>query len=72
VTLKDKNNERMQLLETFCTARLIAARLRANHLGELCRMHHDSRVMVTLGGLRCDDETRRFLDKPEFDISWKS
>jgi len=26
-------------------------------------LHHDERVMATLGGIRTDDETRRFLDE---------
>lgn len=51
----------MPLLETFRTDRLIAERLRAEDLDALFCMHHDARVMVTLGGLRSDDETRRFL-----------
>jgi [ribosomal protein S5]-alanine N-acetyltransferase len=52
---------RQPMVETFRTARLIAERLRAGDLHELCRMHRDPRVMATLGGIRSDDETRRFL-----------
>jgi RimJ/RimL family protein N-acetyltransferase len=55
-------------LETFCTDRLIAERLRADHFDELRRMHRDPRVMATLapasapnGGVLSDEETRRFL-----------
>jgi ribosomal-protein-alanine N-acetyltransferase len=51
----------MQPLETFRTDRLTAERLQAAHLDELCRMHQDARVMATLGGLRSDEQTRRFL-----------
>jgi RimJ/RimL family protein N-acetyltransferase len=51
----------MPLLATFRTDRLIAERLRAGDLDDLCRMHRDPRVMATLGGIRSADETRRFL-----------
>lgn len=30
-------------------------------LAELCLMHSDPRVMATLGGIRSDDETRKYL-----------
>ena len=50
---------RFPALDAFQTARLIAERPRDEHLGELCRMHRDPRVMATLGGLRDDDETRQ-------------
>ena len=30
---------------------------------ELCLLHHDARVMETLGGVRSDAETRRFLEE---------
>jgi ribosomal-protein-alanine N-acetyltransferase len=43
------------------TSRLTAERLRWHHVGELCRMHRDARVMATLGGTRSDAETRAFL-----------
>jgi RimJ/RimL family protein N-acetyltransferase len=49
------------MIATFQTPRLTAERLQAHHLGELCRMHGDPAVMATLGGLRPEDETRRFL-----------
>lgn len=43
------------------TSRLTAERLHDDHLGDLCRMHRDVRVMATLGGTRSDAETRIFL-----------
>lgn len=51
----------MALTETFRTDRLLAERLREEHLGEIRRMHQDPRVMATLGGLRSDEETARYL-----------
>ncbi len=48
-------------IETFRTDRLHAERLREEHAGEIRRMHLDPRVMATLGGLRSDDETSRYL-----------
>ena len=51
----------MALTETFRTDRLLAERLREEHLGEIRRMHHDPRVMATLGGLRSDEQTARYL-----------
>lgn len=47
--------------ETFRTDRLVAERMRAEHLEELCRMHQDAKVMATLGGLRSDERTRQEL-----------
>lgn len=52
----------MPPVETFRTARLLASRLRAGDLDELSLMHRDPRVMATLGGLRSDEESRRFLE----------
>jgi ribosomal-protein-alanine N-acetyltransferase len=49
------------MIETFRTNRLSAERLRADHLGDLRRMHRDPRVMATLGGLRSEDQTCQFL-----------
>ena len=49
----------MALTETFRTERLLAERPREEHLGEIRRMHHDPRVMATLGGLRSDEQTAR-------------
>lgn len=51
----------MQLIETFTTHRLFAERLQFQHLNELYRMHQDSQVMATLGGVRSDEETRLFI-----------
>jgi ribosomal-protein-alanine N-acetyltransferase len=48
-------------IETFRTRRLVAERLEPRHLEALCSMHRDARVMATLGGVRADDETHRFL-----------
>lgn len=41
--------------------RLIAEPIGPRHLPELCRMHHDPRVMATLGGLRSDEVSAAFL-----------
>ena len=49
--------------ESFRTDRLVAERLRAEDLGDLRNMHGDPRVMATLGGVRSDSQTRRFLDQ---------
>jgi RimJ/RimL family protein N-acetyltransferase len=51
----------VQTVATFRTERLIAERLSADHLGELHRMNQDPRVMATLGGVRPDEETERYL-----------
>jgi [ribosomal protein S5]-alanine N-acetyltransferase len=51
----------MQLIETFSTNRLVAERLRFQHLNELCRMHQNKQVMATLGGVRSDEETKLFI-----------
>jgi [ribosomal protein S5]-alanine N-acetyltransferase len=51
----------MESIHTFCTDRLLAERLRLEGLDELRRMHHDPRVMATLGGVRSDDQTQQFL-----------
>jgi RimJ/RimL family protein N-acetyltransferase len=51
----------MDTLNTFPTDRLLATRLLPGDLGELCRMHQDPQVMTPLGGLRSDEETRRWL-----------
>lgn len=48
-------------VDSFRTHRLSAARLRPADLAELCRLHRDTVVMATLGGVRSDEETRRFL-----------
>ena len=51
----------MQIVETFRTERLAAERLSPDHLGDLLRMNRDPRVMATLGGVRPDEETERYL-----------
>ncbi|MFN6570277.1 GNAT family N-acetyltransferase [Dendronalium sp. ChiSLP03b] len=51
----------MQLIETFATHRLLAERLRFQHLHELYRMHRDSQVMATLGGIRSEEATRLLI-----------
>ena len=59
----------MQSISTFCTDRLVAKRLCVEDLNELYQMHHDPRVMATLGGLRSDDQTQQFLIKREADVT---
>jgi RimJ/RimL family protein N-acetyltransferase len=58
---QNPSSELRPMIGTFRTNRLIAERLRADHLADLLRMHRDPRVMATLGGLRSEDQTRRFL-----------
>lgn len=48
-------------IEKFSTDRLIADRLCVEDLGELCRMHQDPIVMITLNGIRSDEQTQQFL-----------
>jgi [ribosomal protein S5]-alanine N-acetyltransferase len=48
-------------VDAFRTDRLLAERLREEHLGEIRRMHLDPSVMATLGGLRSDEETANYL-----------
>jgi len=53
-------------IATFITERLIADRLIAGDLAELCRLHQDRDVMATLsadGGVIADDETWRMLQR---------
>jgi ribosomal-protein-alanine N-acetyltransferase len=50
------------LIDAFDTERLSAERLREADFPLLCRMHRDPRVMVTLGGVRADSVTRKYLD----------
>ena len=50
-----------QPVETFEADRLLAERLREERLPEIQRMHRDPRVMATLGGLRSDEESARYL-----------
>ena len=53
----------MPSVETFPTDRLIASRFQPDDFDELCRLHRDPKVMATLGGVRSDNVTRRFLDE---------
>ena len=48
-------------VESFPTDRLIARRFHLDDFETLRQMHHDPRVMATLGGVRSDQETRKFL-----------
>jgi [ribosomal protein S5]-alanine N-acetyltransferase len=48
-------------VETFRTDRLLAERLSEGDMADIRRMHRDPRVMATLGGLRSDEETARYL-----------
>src|SRR4051812_33469657 len=56
-------------LDALETARLTAERIRSSHYPELCRMHRDSQVMETLGGLRTDEQTR--LDLQRNLVQWE-
>ncbi len=51
----------LRSVDAFRTDRLVAERLREEHSAEIRRMHHDRKVIATLGGLRSDDETIRSL-----------
>lgn len=51
----------METINSFRTDRLVATRLSATDLDELCRMHRDTRVMATLGGTRSEERTKQFL-----------
>lgn len=48
-------------LDSFTTARLRATCFRPTDLAILCELHHDPRVMATLGGVRSDEQTAQFL-----------
>jgi RimJ/RimL family protein N-acetyltransferase len=48
-------------VQTFATARLTARPIQADDFDVLSVLHHDIRVMATLGGIRDDDTTREFL-----------
>ena len=56
----------MEFIQGFESARLSAERLRPEHIGDLCRMHRDPEVMATLGGVRSDDDSQKFLDRGLF------
>ena len=44
------------------TDRLVGRPIRPDDFAVLSVLHHDPRVMATLGGIRSDDETRAFLE----------
>jgi ribosomal-protein-alanine N-acetyltransferase len=48
-------------VDAFRTDRLLAVRLREEHIGEIQRIHLDPNVMATLGGLRSDEESAHYL-----------
>ena len=51
----------MKSLENFSTRRLVAHHLDDEDFDELSLMHSDPAVMATLGGVRTDEETCRFM-----------
>lgn len=51
----------MKSLKNFGTHRLAARYLGDEDFTELCLMHSNPSVMATLGGVRSDDETIRFM-----------
>ncbi len=51
----------MTAADRFETARLRAERLGPADLAALYQMHRDPLVMATLGGVRSDEETRKYL-----------
>ncbi|MHB1423259.1 MAG: GNAT family N-acetyltransferase [Gemmataceae bacterium] len=53
----------MKQLDIPQTPRLILTRMTAADLDDLTRMHLDSRVMATLGGIRAPEQTRDWLDR---------
>src|SRR5262245_10860701 len=48
-------------LDTVGTERLLGERLRPGHVDELYALHRDPVAMATLGGVRSDEETQRWL-----------
>lgn len=52
----------MSFPESFLTPRLTAERLREHHFPDLLRMHSDPGQMATLGGLKDEVETRKYLE----------
>jgi [ribosomal protein S5]-alanine N-acetyltransferase len=51
----------MTTLDRVGTGRLLGERLRPHHLEEMRTLHRDPVAMATLGGLRDDEDTRRWL-----------
>ena len=54
---------RMTLFDRFTTERLLADRLREGHFDNLLRMDRDPRIMRTLGGVRTEEESRKYLQR---------
>ncbi len=50
------------LIETFATQRLIAEKLRHDHLPDLTALHLDPEVSLYLGGVRSPEASRAYLD----------
>ncbi|HEY7428693.1 MAG TPA: GNAT family N-acetyltransferase [Gemmataceae bacterium] len=53
----------MNPVDEIQTPRLLLRRMRAEDLDDLTRMHLDSRVMATMGGVRSPAETKEWLDR---------
>lgn len=53
--------DRRRLMECFSTKRLIAERLRENHLADLVTLHLDPDVSCFLGGVRSPEATEKYL-----------
>ena len=53
----------MEAIETIYTDRLVARRPSLDDFDDLSRMHSDPEVMKTLGGLRTNEETLRYLQE---------
>jgi ribosomal-protein-alanine N-acetyltransferase len=53
----------MNELESPQTPRLLLCRMMAKDLDDLTRMHLDSRVMATLGGVRTPEVTRDWMER---------
>ncbi len=49
------------LPDTFQTARLHARRMDETHFSFIAAMHADERLMATMGGIRTDSASRRYL-----------
>ncbi|HZT79403.1 MAG TPA: hypothetical protein VFA26_04255 [Gemmataceae bacterium] len=56
-------------LDTIRTEYLRAERIRFDDFGDLCHMHRDPMMTATLGGVRADEETERWLQTQR---SWPS
>jgi GrpB-like predicted nucleotidyltransferase (UPF0157 family)/RimJ/RimL family protein N-acetyltransferase len=49
-------------IESFTTDRLMAEKIKSNDLDKLLHMYTNSQVMVTMGGLRTEEQTRENLE----------